>query len=521
LILRGGRPVTAQAAATSAPGGPAPTDPVASRIATARGLLEARRAAEALIPAQQAAAMAPTNMQAQALLTEVQAALANGDQDLVRLELTAVLNPDDAANHLALGEAYVAADRAHDAERCFKRALALGRIREAHADLANLYLSVEMLDAAHHHARAVLAANDEGRNDDTLIAMAHQTLAAACQARGEREHAERHLDQAYARQSLFRQPAPRAAFTTLVLVSRSAGNIAYALLMPRQFDRTVWYMEHARPEQVADLGRHSVVLNAIGDPDIALASREVVDAFLASCDKPVLNPPVRVAATFRHRIDETLAGIDGLVIPRTIRIAAAGVAAESLAEAVARAGLAPPVIIRPTGSHGGQGLRLAADASALAEVQLDGGDDAYVTAFHDYRSADGFYRKYRMIFVDRTPYAYHLAIGPHWMVHHQSAEMADDPTRIAEELAFLRDPERAIGARAMGAIRAVGQRLDLDYGGIDFSLTTDGQVLLFEANATMLTHLEPADGPFAAKNVYIAPILEAFQAHVAARAAGG
>jgi tetratricopeptide (TPR) repeat protein len=522
LILSGGWPVTPKASAISALGGTASTDPVASRIVAARELLRARRAAEALIPAQQAAALEPANLEATSLLAEVQSALAAGDPDLVKLELTAVLNPDDAANHLALGEAYVAADRAHDAERCFKRALALGRIREANADLADLYLSVGMLDAADHHAHAVLAAKDEGRDDDTLVAMAHQTLASACQARGERDYAEHHLDQAYARQSLFRQPAPRAAFTTLVLVTRGAGNISYASLMPRgQFDRTVWYMEHARPEQVADLGAYSVVLNAIGDPDIALASRAAVDAFLARCGRPVLNPPTRIAATFRHRIGETLAGVDDLVAPRTIRLAAAEITAEGLSRAVARAGLAPPVIVRPTGSHGGQGLGLAGDADALDRIQLADGADAYVTAFHDYRSTDGFYRKYRMIFVDRRPYAYHLAIGRHWLLHHQSAEMEGDPARIAEELAFLHDPESTIGPRAMAAIRAIGQRLDLDYGGLDFSLTADGEVLLFEANATMLTHLEPADGPFAAKNTYIAPILEAFQAHLTSCAAGG
>ena len=520
--------MTPKASATSAPGGTASTDPVASRIETARALLQARRAAEALIPAQQAAAMAPANAEAAGLLDQVQTALASGDPALVRLELTAVLNADDGESQLALGQAYAAADRPHDAERCFKRALDLGPVREANADLADLYLSVDMWEAAEHHARAVLVASGEGRCDETLVAMAHQILAAVCTARGEREPAERHLDQAYARQSLFRQPAPGAAFTTLVLASRSAGNIPYASLMPKsQFDRTVWYMEHARPEQIADLGRYAIVLNAIGDPDIAGASRPAVDAFLAGCGQPVLNPPARVEATYRHRIGEALAGVAELIVPRTIRLTAGEIAAEGLAKAVTQAGLAPPVIVRPTGSHGGRGLGLAGDANALDRMQLDGGADApdaldaYVTTFHDYRSADGFYRKYRMIFVDRKPHAYHLAIGGHWMVHHQSTDMAGDPTRIAEELAFLRDPQAAIGPRAMAAIRAIGQRLDLDYGGIDFSVTAGGQVLLFEANATMLTHLEPADGPFAAKNAYIAPILRAFQDHLTALAAEG
>jgi hypothetical protein len=513
--------VTRKVSATSAPSGTASIDPVSHRIETARALLEARRAAEALIPAQQAAAMAPANADAAALLDAVHAALASGDPELVKLELSAVLNPDDAANQLALGEAYAAADRPHDAERCYKRALALGRVREAHVNLAGLYLSVEMLEAADHHARLVLSTPNDGGDDGALIAMAYQTLAATCQARGELEEAEHRLDLAYARQSLYRQPAAGAAFTTLVLVSRGAGNIPYAALMPRnRFDRTVWYMEHAKPEQFSDLGAYAIVLNAIGDADVAVASRWAVDAFLDGCDKPVLNRPARVEATFRHRIGETLAGIENLVTPRTVRLSGMDIAAGGLAKAVARAGLGPPVIVRPTGSHGGAGLSLADNPEALGQIKLDARHGAYVTAFHDYRSADGFYRKYRMIFVDRTPYAYHLAIGRHWMVHHQSTDMADDPARIAEELAFLRDPETAIGARAMGVIRAVGRRLDLDYGGVDFGLTRDGQVLLFEANATMLTHLEPADGPFAAKNAYIAPILRAFQDHLTARATG-
>ena len=62
----------------------------------------------------------------------------------------------------------------------------------------------------------------------------------------------------------------------------------------------------------------------------------------------------------------------------------------------------------------------------------------------------------------------------------------------------------------MEAIRAIGQRLDLEFCGVDFSVLPDGRVLLFEANATMLAHLEASDGPLAYKNVYIDNILKAF-----------
>jgi hypothetical protein len=44
---------------------------------------------------------------------------------------------------------------------------------------------------------------------------------------------------------------------------------------------------------------------------------------------------------------------------------------------------------------------------------------------------------------------------------------------------------------------------------------------VFEANATMLTRLEPEDGPFGAKNPFIQPIIDAFQARLAAVAATG
>jgi D-alanine-D-alanine ligase-like ATP-grasp enzyme len=50
-----------------------------------------------------------------------------------------------------------------------------------------------------------------------------------------------------------------------------------------------------------------------------------------------------------------------------------------------------------------------------------------------------------------------------------------------------------LGLRAMAALRAVFSVLALDYAGIDFSLTHDGRVVLFEANATMAIVTPTAD----------------------------
>jgi hypothetical protein len=156
---------------------------------------------------------------------------------------------------------------------------------------------------------------------------------------------------------------------------------------------------------------------------------------------------------------------------------------------------------------------------AVAALRPDEADAYYFTAFHDFRSADGYYRKYRVIFVDRVPYAYHLAISPHWMVHYFSADMLAAPWKRAEEQAFLADPAGVLGAPAMAAVTAIGQRLDLDFAGIDFSILPDGRVLVFEANATMLVHLNDSPVDFPYKHRAVPEIVTAFDAMLARHAA--
>jgi glutathione synthase/RimK-type ligase-like ATP-grasp enzyme len=64
----------------------------------------------------------------------------------------------------------------------------------------------------------------------------------------------------------------------------------------------------------------------------------------------------------------------------------------------------------------------------------------------------------------------------------------------------------------MRTLAAIGQRLGLDYAGIDFSVLPDGRVLVFEANATMLVHAEADTSPLAYKNAAVATLRQAFSA---------
>jgi hypothetical protein len=63
--------------------------------------------------------------------------------------------------------------------------------------------------------------------------------------------------------------------------------------------------------------------------------------------------------------------------------------------------------------------------------------------------------------------------------------MTDSPEHRAEDAAFLGDMGGVIGSRALAALKEIQATLGLDYGGVDFGLNQEGEILLFEANATM------------------------------------
>jgi hypothetical protein len=154
---------------------------------------------------------------------------------------------------------------------------------------------------------------------------------------------------------------------------------------------------------------------------------------------------------------------------------------------------------------------LARTADELAQFRGTQTCPVYVSRFIDFRSSDNWFRKYRIIFVDRKPYPYHLAISPNWMVHYYTAEMESHPWKPKEEKEFLQNPDAVLGTAGMQAIRSIGARMDLDYAGIDFSIMPDGRILVFEANPTMLIHTEDLYGPLDHKNAYVFRIAAKFE----------
>ncbi len=335
------------------------------------------------------------------------------------------------------------------------------------------------------------------------LAIARHNLAACLSRLGETAASTEQRALALAQQSLFVQKATRMERLRVLIPSVSDdGNVPLEHLLPgRDFTRIWWFIGQDRP---ADLPPFDAVFNGVGDPDMADAAGPALALFLQDCRLPVFNRPDRIALTRRDLLPQLLAGIEGAATPPVCRLES-GDDARLFAT---QRGMTAPFLLRPAGSHGGDGLQLINDPGVPRATA------SYLSSFIDFRSTDAFYRKYRMAFVDRRPFPYHLAIAQDWLVHYFSADMPSHGWKLAEEAAFLADPRRALGATAYDAIASVGRRLDLDFCGIDFTVLPDGRALVFEANATMLIHPENTSGPLAFKNAFVQQITDALGAHV-------
>lgn len=410
--------------------------------------------------------------------------------------------PDDAAIYRGLVAGYRAAGMEREAAMAEMAALAYEQQSAAMLyNLATSFLMTRRPVPAERWYRACLRMAPG-------MAAAHQNLASIMELDGRHDYARHHRDQAYGRQSMFIDEGPRGAPGILILCTAATGNVPHDWLLPQTHYRRIrWVMEYATEEQFAALPEFDCIFNAIGDTDVSAASQQAVQRLLATTDKPVLNMPHVVERTSREAMAGLLGRIPNLVVPHAVCLGRAYAPGE-LAAYLREQGMTAPLLLRPRASHGGRGLVLHDREDALAQTSCDAGGHA--SAFHDFRSADGCFRKYRVIFVDGKPYPYHLAISDRWLVHYRSADMLSQQWKRDEELRFLQHPAAVLGWSAMQALRRMARSVELDFWGVDFSLLEDGRLLVFEANATMLVHREEFHAELAYRNAFVQKILDGF-----------
>ncbi len=170
-------------------------------------------------------------------------------------------------------------------------------------------------------------------------------------------------------------------------------------------------------------------------------------------------------------------------------------AAHDRGDGVAAKGIDYPCLIRPVGSHAGARLARIETAEKLAQyLQFSFDERFFVTAFEDYRGADGLYRKSRIAFIDRQPFLCHMALSHNWMVHYLNAGMTKSAAKRAEEAQAMASFDASFARRHEAAFAALHERLDFDYYSIDCAETRDGRLLVFEADTAAIIHLmDPPD----------------------------
>jgi Tetratricopeptide repeat len=263
---------------------------------------------------------------------------------------------------------------------------------------------------------------------------------------------------------------------------------------------------------------HHVVFNGIGDVDRSLEPLRVAREIVTRSGAPVINHPDAVLASSRASVTQRLATIPGVITPRTIALPRGAVTVEELT----RRGFRFPLLLRSPGHHTGNHFAWVHTPLALDAVRDTlPGMELLAIEYLDGRGADDMYRKYRVLFIGGKLYPLHLAISPHWKVHYFSADMNDRPDHRAEEALFLAGMGAVLGAQGMAALEQIAATMALDYGGIDFGRDAAGNILLYEANATMAVFPPPPDEHFAYRRAPIERVIAAIRALVTDTAVRG
>lgn len=369
----------------------------------------------------------------------------------------------------------------------------------ARVNLANLLLRATRYSEAREHYERALQANPDH-------AEAHQGLGAVLADLGDRDGAREHFRKGFRGHAVSTLPyrGDKPPIPLLQLVSSGGGNIPSALFLDDTcFLTSVVVADYCDPS--TPLPPHRLIFNAIGDADLCGPALEAAVGIVAGAKVPVINDPRAVMRTGRSGNAERLRGIEGVRTAHTKAIERDALAGADGPRLLTAHGFAFPLLLRSPGYHTGRNFVLVESAARLAAAAAElPGEELLAIEYLDARGCDGGARKFRVMMIDGALYPLHLAVSRDWKVHYFTSDMADRPDHRAEEAKFLEDMPAVLGPKAMRALTAIQAALGLDYAGIDFGLSPDGDLLLFEANATMVI-ARPSDD---ARWVYRRPSID-------------
>ncbi len=415
---------------------------------------------------------------AAALFARANAFASRGETEVAKEAYMAALTADPA--HLGalndFGALLVETGYRSAAKTVYAQAIAQhGGDAKAHVNLGNILFDENDLAGAQKCYEDALGC------DDTLPE-AHQGLMRIFAARRDDAGMARHAEKGFRGHSVNVQPYYGAGkpVELLLLVAAAGGNIPLKHHIDNKiFKVTAVFADYYDED---DLPAHDLAFNAIGDADFCGAALQAAVRFLQKTPAPVINPPEKVLRTGRADNARHLAAIEDVRTAETRLLKK---------ERLTAADLAFPLLLRAPGFHTGQHfLKVDAAQDLAAALEQLPGEEVLALEYLDARGRDGRYRKYRVMTIGGQLYPLHTAVSEDWKVHYFTSLQYQE-----EERKFLEDMESVIGAKGVAALQRIADTLDLDYGGIDFGLDAEGDILLFEANATMVINPPPPEAP--------------------------
>ena len=243
------------------------------------------------------------------------------------------------------------------------------------------------------------------------------------------------------------------------------------------------------------LPHFDVCFNAIGEADRAHGSLLRARELLEHSTARILNHPDIVLRTGRVAMSNLLKGINGVRTPNIICLSRHELASGELATTLETHGILYPFLLRTPGQHTGMHfVQITQPSDITVALQNLPGNEFFAIEFLDARGSDGLIRKYRVMAIAGELYPIHLAIASQWKVHYFSGKTDQLAVHREEEALFLESMPTVLGPLTMARLKGIVRLFGLDYGGIDFSIATDGSLLVYEANATM-GFAEPSQNP--------------------------
>ncbi len=261
---------------------------------------------------------------------------------------------------------------------------------------------------------------------------------------------------------------------------------------------------------------HDVAFIAVGESESALPLLFALSDLAKIWPRPVLNAPDRIAQLSRNQVSTILQDAPGIYIPPSIRIPRDQLMNMALGIHNPHKnilGLNFPVIIRPLDSHAGKGLIKADSSNTIATyLEVHNETEFYISEYVDYCSRDGQFRKYRIVLIDGKPFASHMALSDHWMIHYLNGGMTESAEKREEEARFMSTFDKKFAVRHQIALQTIYERFGLDYLVIDCAETTSGQLLVFEVDSSAVVHAMDSVDMFPYKQPQMQKIFSAFRA---------